>query len=507
MNKRFQIQYVSNNSGNLYPKGMKAYNQNSCAAGSLARKYNHCKKSGTSDVWECTMNPSCCPGKEEPLVVYSVAGGNFIDSQGLYQSFVTEEKNGQWRLPVTDVSFVNGYLGYYNEVVSIAASGYGYAVAGGYYSDTNSIDHAFVINQTANKWDNVATDISFSNPSQGSIVISVSSSSPGYAVAGGYYYDNINDKFKSFVINQTPNGWDNVATDISFSNTSQNSFVNSVSSSSPGYAVVGGNYTDTNGYQAFVINQTPKGWDNVATDISFSNPGFRESRVSSVSSSSPGYAVAGGNYTDANDIARAFVINQTPNGWDNVATDISFSNTSQDSYVFSVSSSSPGYAVVGGNYVDTNGFYQAFVINQTANKWDNVATDISFSNPSLRSEVDSVSSCKPGYAVAGGRYTDTNGFYQAFIINQTANKWDNVATDISFSNPSIYSRVISVSSSSPGYAVAGGIYKDANGYYQSFVIHQVNGIWQQPAIAITDSFSQEGYYSSTVVSSIATKKK
>jgi hypothetical protein len=33
--------------------------------------------------------------------------------------------------------------------------------------------------------------------------------------------------------------------------------------------------------------------------------------------------------------------------------------------------------------------------------------------------------------------------------------------------------------------VAGGTYQDANGYYQAFVIHQVNGTWEQPALRMT----------------------
>ena len=412
MNKRFQIHYISNNSGNLYPKGIKAYNQNSCAAGSLARKYNHCKNSGTSDVLECTLNPSCCSGKEEPIVVYSVVGGMFQNSQGVYQAFVTEEKNGQWRLPVTNVSFVNGSLqpGYYNVVTSIAASGYGYAVAGGFYYDINGFDHAFVINQTPNGWDTNATPLSFPNPSP----------------------------------------------------TTPYSYVNSVSSSSPGYAVAGGQYNDdTNHNTAFVINQTPNGWDTKATPLSFPNPNPTNpySYVNSVSSSSPGYAVAGGYYYDDTNHNTAFVINQTPNGWDTNATPISFPNPSPTnplSYVTSVSSSNPGYAVAGGNYYDDTYKFQAFVISQTPNGWDINATPISFPNPSP---------------------TDP------------------------------YSYVSSVSSSQPGYAVAAGYYRDSNNNIQSFVIHQVNGIWQQPAIAVTHSFSDFFYDYDVQVSSIVTKKK
>jgi hypothetical protein len=154
MKKPWAIQNVSNtrNSGNLYPKGMKAYKQNSSSAGSLARKYNHCRNNNVGDVLECVLNPSCCP-KAKKEVIYSVVGGRYTTISSGNQGFIYN---------INDVSALIVSLppGYdptdhqYAYLTSISASSNGNAVAGGSYRDDTGAQQAFVTNQVNGQWKN-----------------------------------------------------------------------------------------------------------------------------------------------------------------------------------------------------------------------------------------------------------------------------------------------------------------------------------------------------------------
>jgi len=511
MKNRLGIQYISSSNTNVA-----SWNNNLTSgqnlgkmgtnSGSLIRKFNHCKGSGVPDVLECTLNPGCCPQKQEEEIeeiqIYSVAGGIYQDTNKSTYPFVYNQVNGEWDSVATDISFSNAATDPNALISTVSSSAPGYAVAGGLYNDRNNKTLAFVVNQKEGVWDSFVTDISFvnaaTNPYAVIFMSSVSSSAPGYAVAGGLYQDT-NNKTQAFVVNQKEGVWDSVATDISFVNafTNPNAGIISVSSSDPSYAVAGGFYQDANNHrQAFVINQVKGTWDSVATDISFVNAAPNPfASITSVSSSAHGYAVAGGSYNDANGGYQAFVVNQAYGTW-GTPTDISFINppTYQFPSITSVSSSAPDHAVAVGYFQGkSSSRSKSFIINQTNGHWDTTATFVDFANLAIDpySVINSVSSPAPNYAVAGGTYLDSENRTQAFVINQVKGTWQQpLQITLPYDaclNSTVVGRVCSVSASAPGYAVAGGTYKNTTGFYESFVINQVNGIWQQPAIKVPGS--------------------
>jgi hypothetical protein len=77
------------------------------------------------------------------------------------------------------------------------------------------------------------------------------------------------------------------------------------------------------------------------------------------------------------------------------------------------------------------------------------------------------------------------------VLNQVNGTWQQPALQITLPYDACLNDpkaiVTSVSTSAPGYAVAGGIYNNISNSYESFVINQVNGIWQQPAIKVPGS--------------------
>jgi len=355
-----------------------------------------------------TISPPVIIQVSSSVPGYAVALGVY-DSTDAKHIFFVNQVNGSWDSFVTDISFA--YDANPSELWIYSSSVLGYAVAVGQYR--HRLDYSvnygpdsaisFVINQVNGTWDSFPTPIVFCNSplhNQVSEITSVSYSAPGYAVAGGYYYD-ASSHMQAFVVNQVNGIWDSVATDISFANAASNpvAFINynSVSSSAPGYAVAGGYYSDaSNHQQAFVVNQVNGIWDSVATKIVLNNAYTNPfGNIVSVSSSAPGYAVAGGLYFDASNHPQAFVVNQVNGTWDSFATPIDFSNCSFDDQQFiiiNIVSSSPGYAFAGGSYLDTNGNYQAFVINQVNGVWDSSATNITFPDTQILPNIASVSS-------------------------------------------------------------------------------------------------------------------
>jgi len=238
MKNRLGIQYVSSNT-NIAP-----WNNNLTSgqnlgkmgtnSGSLIRKFNHCKGSGVPDVLECTLNPGCCPQKQEELSVFSVFGGIYTTNDGSNHAFVLDQVNGTWQSSFTDISFGNPNL--QPSFINVCSSAPGYAVAGITCEFNNNTSKAFIINQKAGVWDSSATEILFQDPNAS--INSVSSSAPGYAVVGGSYRD-IDGYDQAYVINQVNGTWDSSATKIVFDNaaTNPNASIVSVSSSDPSYAV------------------------------------------------------------------------------------------------------------------------------------------------------------------------------------------------------------------------------------------------------------------------------
>jgi hypothetical protein len=516
MKKRVGIQYVSSSSNNVAP-----YNNNLTSgqnlgkmgtnSGSLIRKFNHCKESGVADVLECTLNPDCCPQEKQKQKQkqkqndFSVFGGIYVTSDGSNHAFVLDQVNGTWQTSITDISFGNPNL--QPNLIFVSCSALGYAVAGIKCSlnDYDNNSYSYIINQKASVWDSSATKILFQDAcfNQHSGISSISSPAPGYAVAGGQYTDTNNNN-QSYIINQKSGVWDSFATKILFQDACFNpqSSINSISSPAPGYAVAGGQYTDTsNNVQSYIINQKSGVWDSSATKILFHDACFNpQSSINSISSPAPGYAVAGGQYTDTNNNNQFYIINQKAEVWVSFATKILFQDASSNfNNKIYLSSSAAGYAVGGGTYEDIHGKFQGFIINQNHGIWDSYPTKVLKDNTSI---ITGISSSSPGFAVVSGADQDRNGKFNTFLLNQKRGVWDSYPQNIAFQDicSNHVAFVESISSSSPGYAVCGGLYIDTSNHFQIFRTNQVNGVLEvaQKIVETTSTNKNEGISVSSV---------
>ena len=187
-------------------------------------------------------------------------------------------------------------------------------------------------------------------------------------------------------------------------------YVNSVSCASTTSCVAGGYYTDSNGHQAFVSVYDGSTWTDTEVAKALNVGG--EAYVNSVSCASTTSCVAGGYYSDSSG-HQAFVSVYDGSTWTDTEVAKAL-NVGGDASVNSVSCASTTSCVAGGSYVDSGGYFQAFVSVYDGSTW----TDIEVAgalNVGGYAGVNSVNCPSTTSCFAGGYYRDSSSHYQAFV--------------------------------------------------------------------------------------------
>ena len=258
----------------------------------------------------------------------------------------------------------------------------------------------------------------------------------------------------------------------------------SVSCASAGNCSAGGNYRDSSWHdQAFVVSQTHGTWGTAleVPGTAALNQGG-DARIVSVSCASAGNCGAGGFYQDSSGHHQAFVVSQANGTWH---TALEVPGTAALSHGFaevgSVSCGSAGNCSAGGDYRDSSGRFQAFVVSQVNGTW-HTAIEVPGTaalNRGGSAFVESVSCASAGNCSAGGYYTDSSGRLQVFVVSQVNGTW-HTAIEVPGTaalNRGGFAEITSVSCASAGNCSAGGFYRDSSGHHQAFVVSQANGTW------------------------------
>jgi hypothetical protein len=151
-------------------------------------------------------------------------------------------------------------------------------------------------------------------------------------------------------------------------------------------------------------------------------------------------------------------------------------------HVNSVSCASAGNCSAGGDYTDTNGAQQAFVVDEANGHWQNAievpGTEIL--NTGRTASVNSVSCAAPGNCIAGGSYMQNGLGQQAFVASEVNGTWHTaeLVPGSAKLNKGGGGVITSVSCTAPGNCDAGGSYSGASGASQALVVRQVNGVWR-----------------------------
>ncbi len=325
-------------------------------------------------------------------------------------------------------------------------------------------------------------------------VYSVSCTSPGDCVAGGYYGNDATDSnsTEAFLVTQRSGTWGTALGKLPGIHDlyALSSEILTVSCSSAGNCAAGGDYIDYSGDDnAMLIGEHNGHWSKVfeVTGKSFNFGG--EAQVTSVSCPSDGDCVAVGFYsTGHSNQTTTFFVSERNGRWGKVQQfpGMTRLNTAGYARMDAVSCGSAGNCSAGGFYTKGR-LSQALVVSERNGRWGRALAvpGIAAVNLGGAANVQSVSCASAGNCAAGGyyeasKYNGTTAKWQAFAVNERHGRWGK-ATPL-LRKPSTYDNTVgalaqSVSCGSAGNCVAGGSYVDRSGGIEAFLASEQRGTW------------------------------
>jgi len=361
------------------------------------------------------------------------AGGQYKDSSGHLQAFVVSQVHGVWgkaeEVPGTAALNQGGNGG----VGSVSCASAGNCSAGGGYAVNSGGVQAlqvFVVSQVHGIWGKAKQVPGTAALNQGGfgVFAGVSCGSPGNCSAGGDYVDG-SGGFQVFVVSQVHGIWGKAkeVPGTAALNPNGNASITAVSCGSAGNCSTGGTVTGNSAIQAFVVSQVNGTWGKaevVPGTAALNKDG--NASTTAISCASAGNCSLGGFYADSSFHGRAFVVSQVHGIWGKAKQVPGFAALDQGSSgslgeVGGVSCASAGNCSAGGNYVDSSGHSQAFVVSQVHGIWGKAkeVPGTAGLNQGGNASITAVSCASAGNCSAGGFYKDSSGHQQAFVVSQT----------------------------------------------------------------------------------------
>jgi hypothetical protein len=146
-----------------------------------------------------------------------------------------------------------------------------------------------------------------------------------------------------------------------------------------------------------------------------------QSSVKSISCSAAGECEAGGYYYSDDDHANGYLVSFHAGQWGDAAgvPGLDTLNAGDRGFVNSVSCRASGACAAGGSYEDGSGKTHLFLVRERRGHWDTAVQVPGMATLNKRdytTELESLS-CGPGSACsAGGVYTDASGLAQVFVV-------------------------------------------------------------------------------------------
>jgi hypothetical protein len=268
-------------------------------------------------------------------------------------------------------------------------------------------------------------------------------------------------------------------------NAGGNASVTGVSCGSPGNCAAVGGYTDSSGHgQAFVVNETDGTW-GMAQEVPGSaalNAGG-SAGLSYVSCTSAGNCAAGGDYVDSSGHQQAFVVDESGGSWGTAeeVPGLAALNVGGNAYVTSLACASPGNCAAGGDYLwkpaeppQNSSGPLPFVVAEVNGSWG-TAEEVPGVAAGADGDVGLVWCAPAGYCAAAGGSGD-----EAFVLDESGGSW-RTAGEITISD------VRSLSCASPGNCAAVG---DDGG--EASVANEVNGSWGRSELVDVAAVNPDG---------------
>jgi hypothetical protein len=312
--------------------------------------------------------------------------------------------------------------------------------------------------------------------------VSISCPSAGNCTATGGYYDASGAE-QPFVVSEVNGGWRSATQLPGIAALGTGALIWSVSCASAGNCGAGGSFT-FGSQRAFVVSEVNGTWSPVVMVPGMAALGDGKAQVNSVSCASAGNCSAGGEFTDTTGAQQAFVVDEVNGHWQDAieVPGTLMLNTGRTAWVSSVSCAAPGNCIAGGSYLQNGLGQQAFTASEVNGAWHTaeLVPGSAKLNKGGGGVITSVACTAPGNCGAGGSYNDAAGASQALVVTQVNGVWRS-AIEVPGSqalNKGGNATVNKVSCPSAGNCTAVGAF--AVGPFprqQAFVVREVNGTW------------------------------
>jgi hypothetical protein len=318
--------------------------------------------------------------------------------------------------------------------------------------------------------------------------VSISCPSAGNCTATGDYY-NASGAQQPFVVSEVNGSWRTATQVPGIAAPGTGAMIWSVSCASAGNCGAGGSFSAGSSQRAFVVNEVNGTWSPIVMVPGMAALGGGSAQVNSVSCASGGNCSAGGEYTDTSGAQQAFVVDEVNGHWQNAieVPGTQFLNTGRTASVNSVSCAAPGNCIAGGSYMQNGLGQQAFVASKVNGAWRTaeLVPGSAKLNKGGGGVITSVSCTAPGNCGAGGSYSDASGTSQALVVMQVNGVWRSAieVPGTKALNKGGNATVNKVSCPSAGSCTAVGAF--AVGPYprqQAFVVREVNGTWRTAVV-------------------------
>jgi len=407
------------------------------------------------------------------------AGGVYWDRHAQEQGFVAAERNGMWgrAIKVPGLAALGG-----GDVFSVSCASAGNCAAGGsYIPNRHGYFQGFVAVERRGVWGRASEVPGLGALNKGGLafVLSVSCASAGNCAAGGNYASRHGQQ--GFVAVERHGRWGRAieVPGLGALNTRGDAVVNSVSCPSAGTCAAGGQYSNHRHpvtSQGFVAVERHGRWGRAIEVPGLGALNKGSAVVNSVWCASAGNCAAGGNYKDSHGHRQGFVVSQRHGRWGRAIEVPGLGALNKgNAYVWSVSCGSAGNCAAGGNYKDGGHHQQGFVVSEKNGRWGTAieVPGLGALNTGGNAGVLSVSCGSAGNCAAGGAYTDNSGL-QGFVAAERDGRWGTAieVPGLGALDAGGDAFVDSVSCAPAGTCAAGGDYADSPGHFQGFVVSQ-----------------------------------
>jgi Bacterial Ig-like domain (group 3) len=349
------------------------------------------------------------------------AGGFYRDATGL-EAFIGSEVSRTW-----DGSIELPGSGGNAQIDAEACPAFARCVVGGYIADTHGNRQPFLDEQSGT-WPAAAPVPGNLNKGSLGEVTSVSCTSLGSCVAGGFYTDARSGR-QAFVVTQAHGDWGPMQSVAGSLNKGESAQVNQVSCGvSPKLVSIitcaaVGSYTTSKGQgQAFTAIMANGKWGpavQVPGSSAINKGGFAQ--LNSVSCPTASNCSAGGSYAPSKTSRQPFVVTERNGTWGK-AVEVPGSatlNTGKEMFVTVVSCVSPGVCSATGDFRTSRHSQGVWVASQNGGRWGQAGTIPGLSGLATggQAEVNGLSCATSGSCGLVGDYFTMTGSQQPFVVS------------------------------------------------------------------------------------------